>query len=63
MHVADVAVQDTLLLLSPMVQDLLRMVDRVTVKGSIKPMELYTFDVPVRFAVPCSRSDLHAPWS
>jgi len=39
--------EDTLLLLSPMVQDLLRMVDRVTVKGSIKPMELYTFDVPV----------------
>mmetsp|Transcript_39193 Transcript_39193/g.78489 ORF Transcript_39193/g.78489 Transcript_39193/m.78489 type:complete len:354 (-) Transcript_39193:165-1226(-) len=33
-------------LLSPEVGELCRMVDRVTVKGSIRPLCLYTYDVP-----------------
>mmetsp|Transcript_10302 Transcript_10302/g.16085 ORF Transcript_10302/g.16085 Transcript_10302/m.16085 type:complete len:327 (-) Transcript_10302:137-1117(-) len=38
--------EDMVALLSQSAQELLRMIDRVTVKGSIKPMELYTYDVP-----------------
>jgi len=33
--------------LSPKVRSLCRRIDRVTVKGSTKPMELYTYDLPV----------------
>mmetsp|Transcript_2013 Transcript_2013/g.4551 ORF Transcript_2013/g.4551 Transcript_2013/m.4551 type:complete len:242 (+) Transcript_2013:3-728(+) len=34
-------------LLSPYIQSLCRLVDKVVVKGTIHPFELYTYDVPV----------------
>ena len=39
-----------------------RMIDRVTVKGSKVPVELYTFDivnVPATLGCPCSNADHH----
>lgn len=39
--------EDVYHLLSTEVAELCRMVDRVTVKGSIRPLSLYTYDVPV----------------
>lgn len=52
---------DFVKLLSPALKRRVRQVDCVTVKGSIKPMELFTYDVSLdRIPVPAIQADQHS---
>jgi hypothetical protein len=47
----------------PQVQRLCRLLDRVTVKGSVQPIRLYTYDVPLQHPLPGSTAQARRPFA